>query len=201
MNAKILLILGAILGVIFLVILILFSGIFGRKPSVSPFPSVSGPTTVPNSAGSSRIQPQISPTSAVPLKPYDSSYFGFFYSPDLSITQGIADSEGYSVIVNAPVNFVPTFRIAIQVNPSNKVSAPQIKQTMEAFGLKSSSITVGEGISATEYKDISGKTQREVVLIEKGGYVYRLDLSYYSQTENPRIEGYYQEILSSFKPS
>lgn len=200
MNTKILLGLGIILGLIFLVILFLFAGVLtGKRSTLTPVPQVSQPTAIPSGAEEKVPTPTVSANTPI-LNTYESSYFSFSYSKDLSITQGIADAEGYTAVVNAPANFTPTFRIAIQTNPSDKVNVSKIKQNMEAFGLKPSSIIVGANIPATLYTDTSGKRHQEVALIEKGGYVHRIDLSYYPAAEIPKIEGYYKDVLSSFKP-
>lgn len=194
MNTKMLFVFAGTLGIIFLLIFFVFLVFTGKKSS-----SVVNPQ-LPVTPEGSNSQTEVPTMDSSGLKSFSSSYFSFSYSKDLSITEGIPNSEGFTVVVNAPAAFEPSFRIAIQVNPQDKVSVPKIKNTMEAFGLKPSAVIIGSNISAAIYSDLLGKRHQEVVLFEKNSYVYRIDLSYYPETHDPKIADYFKQVLSTFKP-
>ena len=195
MNKKVI-----ILGIIFLSLILLFVlFIFSGKKNPNQQAATPGVQNPPkNQAGSS---PQGSIIPQGNLSQYASSYFSFSYSPTLSIVEGIADAEGYTVIVKSQEPFTPELQIVVQANPSDKVSVSRIEAVLTAFQLKPSNTIVGKNnIPATVYTDVSGKRQQTVTVIEYNSYVYRIDMSYSSEQVNSEADNYYRQILSTFQP-
>lgn len=182
-------------GCIFVGIVFIFLVFSGTKKT-----SVSVPNKQSEQNNNVSIAPRTITTTQQELSSYSSTYFSFSYPSSLNIEEGIADTEGYTVIIKSQENFSPAFQIVIQANPTDKTTLDQVKAALAAFLLKPSPVSVGGTIPAVVYKDVSGKGQQEVTVFEQAGYVYRIDLSYASEQPNPQVEAYYREIVSSFNP-
>lgn len=194
MNKKVLIAVGAIIIVVVIAFIAVLAS--GRKNISAPVGN-----NTPNGDTTNQNPESSAPISTVPPETYTSSYFSFFYAPNLTITQGIPSSEGYTVLVNSPEGFSPTFSIVVQENPTSKASISQIKSALAAFQLKPSKITMGaNNLPAELYTDVSGKRQQYVAVMENNGYVYRVDMSYAGEKANSEVQSYYQQILSSFEP-
>lgn len=194
-----------VLGVIFLALILLFVlfVFMGKKNPNAKSATPGVQNQQKNQAGS---PPQDSASPDANLSLYTSSYFSFSYPSIFGVTEGIASTEGYTMFLESNDTFSPKARIVIQANPSDKVEIEKIKNSQIAFGLvpTASQIGVKSDIPVTAYKGVLpfsfGKVQKTVVLFEKNGYVYKIDLSYPAEKENLDINTFFASVLSSFQP-
>lgn len=183
------------LAFIFLLVLFVFMGKKNQNSQTTNTKTLNSQKNQPENLPQDSVSPEIN------LSMYTSSYFSFSYFPTLNIIEGIADAEGYTVIVKSQESFTPELQIVVQANPSGKVSVPRIEAVLTAFQLKpSNTIVGGNNIPAIVYTDVSGKRQQTVTIIEYNGYVYRIDMSYESEQASAEADTYYRQILSTFQP-
>ncbi|MEK7558880.1 MAG: hypothetical protein AAB521_01075 [Patescibacteria group bacterium] len=115
---------------------------------------------------------------------------GMFLSPGVvaggGSALGMADAEG-----------VTEYGIELEVVDSSQRPLEDIYSSFRIAQYKEEEFLEGD-ISAKKFSGISGQMHETAIIFENRGEVYKFQLSYQSETENPKIKQIFRSILATF---
>lgn len=158
-----------------------------------------------NSANSSNplAVPTLSQQTPQNSTPYSAPLISFAKPIGTSLTQAPIAGGGSSVIVHLS-DSTPTDIIEIQMTPSSITPIQQIYDIFTSFGMARSTLSVGpENISAVRFTGKAKYTptplQQDVVVFEKNGTVYKIQMMYSSDQVNSAYEQKLAQVLSNLQ--
>lgn len=149
------------------------------------------------------VIPTVNPSKSVNFNTYNQGSAHFEYPETATIETGSVDGGGEAVILRPDVAVDPI--IEIQITQASETPIDRIHKIFEKYGFVKQEILMGEGnaISATLYIGAislpNGDLQEEVAVFENNGNVYKIQMSYTSDTVDPEASEAFQVVLSTFK--
>lgn len=149
------------------------------------------------------IIPTVNPANAPKLKDFSAENVQFQYPDASQVETGEVDGGGEAVIIKPDIVVKPI--IEIQITSASDTPIDRVHAIFSAYGFQKQDVLMGDGneIPATLYKGAitlsGGSLQEEVVVFEKNGKVYKIQMSYSSNTVSEEASQAFQAVISTFK--
>lgn len=148
--------------------------------------------------------PTLNPQESSSLTTFNSGPVVFEYPETATVNTAPIAGGGESISVVPQVATNPT--IEIQITSAAETPIQRMHEIFTAYGFQRQEVLMGEGntIQATMYKGAISfpdkPLQEEVVIFEKDGNVYKIQMVYYANTVDPQASEAFQAVISTFKP-
>lgn len=168
------------------------------------FYSSSSKDFIENNTGAVVI-PTIHLSKTEKLESFSEKGVAFEYPEESVIETGSIEGGGDAVIIRPGITDVVNPIIEIQVTKAADTPIDRIHKIFSAYKFQKQDVLMGDGneISATFYKGAiplpGGNLQEEVVVFEKNGKVYKIQMSYSSNTVSEEASQAFQAVISTFK--
>lgn len=149
------------------------------------------------------VIPTVNPSNSFRLLTHKEAGAEFQYPEESDVQTGTIDGGGEAVIIKPDIVVKPI--IEIQITSANETPIDRVHAIFSAYGLQKQDVLMGEGnaISATLYTGAislpNGDLQEEVVVFEKNGKVYKIQMSYTSDAASKEASQAFQAVISTFK--
>lgn len=156
-----------------------------------------------NSSAKSPVFPSVTPLSNANTTSFKSTEISFTTPAGKTVGEAPIAGGGKSVLINLSGEEHPEDVIEIQMTPSSLTPLQRIYDIMTGFGLKRTDVVIGaDNIPAARFEGnvlLGGKIQQDVVVFEKNGLVYKIQMMYSADAVNPTYEAQLQQVLSNLK--